>query len=49
MAEGANERGEVGEQGTGLKRGVGREDVAGECADVGASTVGDRGREVGDD
>ena len=48
LAEGASERGEVGEQGTGLKRGTGRGDVSGERADVGASTAGDRGREVRD-
>jgi hypothetical protein len=45
LAEGANERGEVVEQGAGLKRGA---DVAGERADMGASTAGDRGREVED-
>jgi hypothetical protein len=37
-AEGANERGEVGEQGARLKRGAG--DAAGERAVVGTSTVG---------
>jgi hypothetical protein len=37
LAEGANERGEVGEQGVGLKRGA---DVAGERADMSASTAG---------
>jgi hypothetical protein len=47
-AEGANERGEVGEQGAELKRGAGGSNVAGECAVVGASTTGDRGREVRD-
>jgi hypothetical protein len=44
-AESANEIGEVGEQGARLKRGA---DVAGERADVGASTAGDCGREVRD-
>jgi hypothetical protein len=42
-AEGANDRGEMGEQG------AGGSDVAGELAVVGASTAGDRGREVRDD
>jgi hypothetical protein len=43
LAEVANERGEVGEQGTGLKRGT---DVARERAYVGVSTAEDHGREV---
>jgi hypothetical protein len=38
LAEGANEREEVGEQGAGLKGARGA-DVAGEHADVGASTA----------
>jgi hypothetical protein len=33
----------------GLKRGRGQAKVAGKCADVGASTVGVRGREVRDE
>ena len=45
-AEGANERGKVGEQGAGLKRGAGA-DVARKRADVGASTARDCGREIG--
>jgi hypothetical protein len=44
-AESTNERGEVGEQGARPKRGA---DVARERVDVGASTAGDRGREVRD-
>jgi hypothetical protein len=39
----------VGEQGAGLKRGRGRADVARDRTVVGASMVGDRGREDGDE
>jgi hypothetical protein len=39
----------VGERGAGLKRGRGRAKVAGDRAVVGASTIGERGREVGDE
>jgi hypothetical protein len=46
LAECTNGRGEVGEQGAGLKRGA---DLAEERVDVGASTTGDRGREVRDE
>jgi hypothetical protein len=45
LAEGASEQGKVGERGTGR----GRADVAKDRTVVGASTVGDHGREVGDE
>jgi hypothetical protein len=47
LAEGASERGEVGKQGEGLKRGAGVRTWP-KNADVGVSTAGDRGREVRD-
>jgi hypothetical protein len=37
-----------GRAGRGAQKGRGRGDVAGESMDVGASTAGDRGREVRD-
>jgi hypothetical protein len=46
-AKGANERG-TGRAGCGLLKGQGREKVARECAVMGASTMGERGREVRD-
>jgi hypothetical protein len=47
-AEGANERGEMGKQGAGLKRGRRGSNMAGERTVVGASMAGDHGREVRD-
>jgi hypothetical protein len=48
LAEGTSEQEEVGERGVGSKRGRGRAEVAVKCANMGASTVGVRGREVRD-
>jgi hypothetical protein len=48
-AEGANERGEVGEQGAGLKRGAGARAWLGNARSWARPRRGDRGREVRDD
>jgi hypothetical protein len=48
LAEGANERGEVGEQGAGLKRGTGARTWPGNARSWARPRWGDRGREVRD-
>jgi hypothetical protein len=47
-AEGANERGEVGEQGTGLKRGAGARTWLENARSWARPRRGDRGRKVRD-
>jgi hypothetical protein len=49
LAEGANERGEVGEQGAGLKRGAGAGTWPENARSWARPQRGDRGREVEDD
>jgi hypothetical protein len=49
LAEGASERGEVGEQGTGLKRGTSARTWPGNERTWARPRRGDRGREVRDD
>jgi hypothetical protein len=49
LAEGANERGEVGEQGTWLKRGAGARTWLEKARTWARPRWGDRGREVRDD
>jgi hypothetical protein len=49
LAEGANERGEVGEQGAGLKRGAGAGTWPENARTWARPRRGDRGREVRDD
>jgi hypothetical protein len=48
LAEGANERGEVGEQGAGIKRGTGARTWPENVRSWERPRWGDRGREVGD-